>query len=111
MLPRDGFLGAEGGFRNSALWRPGGNAAEVELLAGRGVHRAEKRADVVHAAYVVENDADRELRQPLIRGGGSSSKVGKAVGHSSGDLFYGMHLVEPDESGVHDLLAGAYRNR
>ena len=56
MLPRNGFLGTEGGFVDFAVGRGGGNAAEVEGLEAEGVGGAEDGADVVKAADVVEHE-------------------------------------------------------
>ena len=54
MLPRHGLFGTEGGFMDFGRRRHGADAAEVHPAHAEGIGAAERAANVVGAAHIVE---------------------------------------------------------
>lgn len=75
---RDGFFGSQRRLRDGLLGRGSGDPAQVQLLDTRRVRGAKERADVVQAAHVIEQHANRQPRDAVIGGGLRRSAIGQA---------------------------------
>src|SRR5450755_1049153 len=79
MLPRLTLLRAQSGLADRLLRWIAGDAAKVQLLDARCVGRAEKRAHVIHAAHIVQQNRNRQAKNMLVSGGGLRSLKREAL--------------------------------
>lgn len=79
MLPGNGFLRPESRLRYHVLRRMSRDARQPELLQRHRVRRAEKRAHVIEAANILEQHADWQGPNAVIRRGRRRGAVRDAI--------------------------------
>ena len=111
-FPWNSQFGSQRRFRNSVLRWPSRDPAQQQALNARSIRASEKAADVVHAADVIQQQANRKVqvrvvrralrglvRKPLHRYSPARFQSASTRATTSGDIVigFGQRRVKPSD--------------